>query len=217
MKSEYAWVKGEKSKERMANVGFEPTPFQTSALNWRLRPLGQLTIENLITYISYTNLHTPLPTQNATKQNQNYTNTRTNISSIQRTQTKCTFTQNHTITYAQTRRLTTPIPCILSSSTPNLSHMFTLSFCHVRCFFLFFFSIWFSFLSRVHVLFIWSFGHILVGSVSVRQRKWSPFFFFFFFFGLLLTSFFFFLHHLSRWPLTLSFFFFVLLLHGLIF
>ena len=27
----------------MANVGFEPTPFQTSALNWRLRPLGQLT------------------------------------------------------------------------------------------------------------------------------------------------------------------------------
>lgn len=28
----------------MANVGFEPTPFQTSALNWRLRPLGQLTI-----------------------------------------------------------------------------------------------------------------------------------------------------------------------------
>ena len=28
----------------MANVGFEPTPFQTSALNWRLRPLGQLTM-----------------------------------------------------------------------------------------------------------------------------------------------------------------------------
>ena len=28
----------------MANVGFEPTPFRTSALNWRLRPLGQLTI-----------------------------------------------------------------------------------------------------------------------------------------------------------------------------
>ena len=26
----------------MTNVGFEPTPFQTSALNWRLRPLGQL-------------------------------------------------------------------------------------------------------------------------------------------------------------------------------
>ena len=26
----------------MANAGFEPAPFQTSALNWRLRPLGQL-------------------------------------------------------------------------------------------------------------------------------------------------------------------------------
>ncbi len=34
-------------KERMANVGFEPTPFQTSALNWRLRPLGQLTIREV--------------------------------------------------------------------------------------------------------------------------------------------------------------------------
>ena len=30
----------------MTNVGFEPTPFQTSALNWRLRPLGQLIIRN---------------------------------------------------------------------------------------------------------------------------------------------------------------------------
>ena len=27
-------------------MGFEPTPFQTSALNWRLRPLGQLTTDN---------------------------------------------------------------------------------------------------------------------------------------------------------------------------
>ena len=31
------------SKRCMANAGFEPAPFQTSALNWRLRPLGQLT------------------------------------------------------------------------------------------------------------------------------------------------------------------------------
>ena len=30
-------------KIKLANVGFEPTPFRTSALNWRLRPLGQLT------------------------------------------------------------------------------------------------------------------------------------------------------------------------------
>ena len=29
----------------MADAGFEPAPFQTSALNWRLRPLGQSTIE----------------------------------------------------------------------------------------------------------------------------------------------------------------------------
>lgn len=31
-------------------MGFEPTPFQTSALNWRLRPLGQLTTTNTYTY-----------------------------------------------------------------------------------------------------------------------------------------------------------------------
>ena len=49
----------------MANVGFEPTPFQTSALNWRLRPLGQLTTDN--------NLHTHKQTQNKpqTTQTQN--------------------------------------------------------------------------------------------------------------------------------------------------
>ena len=33
----------------MTNVQFEPTPFQTSALNWRLRPLGQLITDNLST------------------------------------------------------------------------------------------------------------------------------------------------------------------------
>lgn len=27
----------------MIRVGFEPTPFRTSALSWRLRPLGHLT------------------------------------------------------------------------------------------------------------------------------------------------------------------------------
>ena len=26
---------------KMTPVGFEPTPFRTSALSWRLRPLGQ--------------------------------------------------------------------------------------------------------------------------------------------------------------------------------
>ena len=29
--------------KEMADAGFEPAPFQTSALNWRLRPLGQST------------------------------------------------------------------------------------------------------------------------------------------------------------------------------
>jgi hypothetical protein len=28
---------------REVGVGFEPTPFRTSALSWRLRPLGHLT------------------------------------------------------------------------------------------------------------------------------------------------------------------------------
>jgi hypothetical protein len=37
----------------MADAGFEPAPFQTSALNWRLRPLGQSTIE-LYTKHKYT-------------------------------------------------------------------------------------------------------------------------------------------------------------------
>ena len=36
-------------------MGFEPTPFQTSALNWRLRPLGQLTITRGPTPHSYKN------------------------------------------------------------------------------------------------------------------------------------------------------------------
>ena len=34
-----------KMQREMAGAGFEPAPFQTSALNWRLRPLGQPTIE----------------------------------------------------------------------------------------------------------------------------------------------------------------------------
>ena len=55
----------------MANVGFEPTPFQTSALNWRLRPLGQLTTDN--------NLHTHKQTQNKpqTKHTHKHTQTTT--------------------------------------------------------------------------------------------------------------------------------------------
>ena len=31
--------------QKKATVGFEPTPRRTSALNWRLRPLGHVTIE----------------------------------------------------------------------------------------------------------------------------------------------------------------------------
>jgi hypothetical protein len=38
-------IKKEQSSKRqkMIAVGFEPTPFRTSALSWRLRPLGQAT------------------------------------------------------------------------------------------------------------------------------------------------------------------------------
>ena len=31
-------------RQKMVAVGFEPTPSRTSALNWRLRPLGQTTL-----------------------------------------------------------------------------------------------------------------------------------------------------------------------------
>ena len=31
--------------KRMMRVGFEPTPFRTRSLVWRLRPLGHLTVE----------------------------------------------------------------------------------------------------------------------------------------------------------------------------
>ena len=34
----------------MIEVGFEPTPFRTSALSWRLRPLGHLTNFELLPY-----------------------------------------------------------------------------------------------------------------------------------------------------------------------
>ncbi len=34
----------------MIKVGFEPTPFRTSALSWRLRPLGHLTNVGLLLY-----------------------------------------------------------------------------------------------------------------------------------------------------------------------
>ena len=39
------WVVGQKS---MIRVGFEPTPFRTSALSWRLRPLGHLTFVTVL-------------------------------------------------------------------------------------------------------------------------------------------------------------------------
>ena len=36
----------------MTTEGFEPSPFQNSALNYRLRPLGQIVIVNFIVNIS---------------------------------------------------------------------------------------------------------------------------------------------------------------------
>ena len=38
---------------KMAAVGFEPTPLRTSALSWRLRPLGHATSERLTTSFKY--------------------------------------------------------------------------------------------------------------------------------------------------------------------
>ena len=34
----------------MIRVGFEPTPFRTSALSWRLRPLGHLTNNDILVH-----------------------------------------------------------------------------------------------------------------------------------------------------------------------
>ena len=39
--------------QKKATVGFEPTPRRTSALNWRLRPLGHVTM--LLRYIFFRN------------------------------------------------------------------------------------------------------------------------------------------------------------------
>jgi hypothetical protein len=73
--------KCEGKKGKMVTVGFEPTPSRTSALNWRLRPLGQITfhficnldleiyprkpktkVSILQTHIQYTKLLKSLPT-----------------------------------------------------------------------------------------------------------------------------------------------------------
>ena len=37
-------INGAKRVKRMMRVGFEPTPFRTRSLVWRLRPLGHLTV-----------------------------------------------------------------------------------------------------------------------------------------------------------------------------
>ena len=57
-----------KEKKYMTTEGFEPSPFRNSALNYRLRPLGQIVIavfisillefisQNLIFYNNYLNV-----------------------------------------------------------------------------------------------------------------------------------------------------------------
>ena len=44
-----------KLQKKMVTLGFEPRPSRTSALNWRLRPLGQMTFTfiEIISYIYY--------------------------------------------------------------------------------------------------------------------------------------------------------------------
>ncbi len=41
------------AKKIVTTVGFEPTPFLTSALNWRLRPLGQVASHAIVPAISF--------------------------------------------------------------------------------------------------------------------------------------------------------------------
>ena len=36
------------AEQKLIKVGFEPTPLRTSALSWRLRPLGHLTFVELL-------------------------------------------------------------------------------------------------------------------------------------------------------------------------
>ena len=38
----------EKKTKTLNKVGFEPTPFRTSALSWRLRPLGHLSFVEVL-------------------------------------------------------------------------------------------------------------------------------------------------------------------------
>ena len=40
-----------KEKKYMTTEGFEPSPFRNSALNYRLRPLGQIVIANFISIL----------------------------------------------------------------------------------------------------------------------------------------------------------------------
>ena len=48
-----------RQKEDLITVGFEPTPSRTSALSWRLRPLGQVTIHDRCTSGSFASMRRP--------------------------------------------------------------------------------------------------------------------------------------------------------------
>ena len=50
-------------KEDLITVGFEPTPSRTSALSWRLRPLGQVTSHDRCTSGSFASMRRPPPTE----------------------------------------------------------------------------------------------------------------------------------------------------------
>ena len=50
-----------RQKEDLITVGFEPTPSRTSALSWRLRPLGQVTIHDRWTSGSFASMKAPAP------------------------------------------------------------------------------------------------------------------------------------------------------------
>ena len=50
-----------RQKEDLITVGFEPTPSRTSALSWRLRPLGQVTSHDRCTSGSFASMTRPPP------------------------------------------------------------------------------------------------------------------------------------------------------------
>lgn len=111
----------------MAGAGFEPAPFQTSALNWRLRPLGQPTIESptqLIRINKSAHIHAKQTTINIT-QHRHYNTPRVHtkfpsqhdIYSTHKTTTNTEPTATYTLSTTRHEGLVTVV------SIPPASHL----------------------------------------------------------------------------------------------